>query len=120
MLFLVIALLVFITQTLLSHWWLIAIDCFVASLLVGKKAFTAFFSGFFGVALVWLGYMLFVNSQNEGLLLGRIGELFGLKKAWLFQEMWLVIITSFLGGLMGGMSALTGYYFKTIWKKAED
>ncbi len=114
MLFLVIAFLVFITQTLFSHWWLIVVDCFVASFLVGKGGFNAFFSGVFGVGLVWLGQTLYTNSQNEGLLLGRMSELLGLGGNWI------IAITVLEGALMGGMSALTGYYFKALWIKSED
>jgi hypothetical protein len=114
MLFLVIALLVFITQTLLSHWWLVMIDCFVAAWLVGKSSLASFLSGFLGVLVVWLGYALFVNSQNEGLLLGRISELLGLGKTMI------IIITVLVGSLAGGMSALTGYHFKAMWKKTDE
>ena len=70
MLLIVIALLVFITQWLFYHWWWIIIDAFVATLLVKvRSGWAAFFSGFVGVGLVWLGYIYFINVQNEGLLL---------------------------------------------------
>ena len=113
MLFLVIALLVFITQSLFYHWWFILIDCFVAALLVGKQAGSAFLSGFLGVGVVWLGQILYTNSMNEGLLLDRIGILFGLKGYWI------IIITILIGGITGGFSALTGYHLKTLWKKKD-
>ena len=112
MLFLVIALLVFITQTLFSYWWLVAIDAFVASLLVGKKAFNAYLSGFFGVALVWFGQIYYINSQNEGLLLGKISKLLGISGELL------IIVTLLIIGTVGGLSALSAYYLKSIVKKA--
>jgi len=114
MLFLVIVLFVFITQYLLPNWWwLIAVDCFLATLLVGKKGWTAFLSGFLGGGLVWTSYALLINNQNEGLLLGRMAQLFG-------RELWIIIATGFIGAIMGGMSALTGYYFKAMWEKVDD
>lgn len=115
MLFLVTALLVFITQFLLpDFWWVCMVDCALAALLVGKGSLNAFLSGFFGVALVWLGYMLFVNSQNEGLLLGRISQMFGLSGNLL------IALIACIGGLVGGMSALTGYNLKAMLKRNED
>lgn len=90
------------------------VDCFLAAVLVGKQSFSSFISGFFGVLLVWLGYMLFINSQNEGLLLGRVSQMFGLRGEWLMA------IIALIGGLVGGMSSLTGYYLKAMLKKVED
>lgn len=115
MLFLVTILLVFITQFLLPDWWWICmVDCSLAAILVGKHSFNSFFSGFLGVLLVWLGYMLFINNQNEGLLLGRVSQMFGLRGEWL------IAVIALLGGLAGGMSSLTGYYFKDMLKKVDD
>ena len=90
------------------------VDCSLAALLVGKHSFNSFISGFFGVLLVWLGYMLFVNSQNEGLLLGRVSQMFGLSGELL------IAVIALIGGLVGGMSALTGYHLKAMLKKVED
>lgn len=112
MLFIVIALLVFITQYLLDYWWLIAVDAFIAAILVGKTSTYSFFSGFFAVAIVWFGMAFYLDYQNEGLLMGRVSEMIGLPSSF-----WVLVITSFIGGLVGGFAALTGYSFKSLWIK---
>lgn len=111
MLFIIITLLVFITQSVFTHWWLIAIDAFFAALLVGKTPFRSFLSGFVAVALVWLAMALFINQQNEGLLLGKVSELFSLSSTWL------LVITTLIGAFVGGFSALSGFYLKAIFMK---
>jgi hypothetical protein len=112
MLFLVIALLVFITQSLLYQWWIIAIDAFLAALLLGRSGWQSFFSGFLGVGVVWFGQAFFLNYQNEGLLMAKVAQLFQLP-----DDYWLLLITGLVGGLVGGFSALSAYSIKSLWKK---
>ncbi len=112
MLFIVIALLVFITQYLLDYWWLIAVDAFLAAILVGKSGLSSFLSGFLAVGLVWFGMAFYLNYQNEGLLMGRIAEMF-----FNMMPIWILVITAFIGGLVGGFAALTGFSLKSLWMK---
>ncbi len=111
LLFIVIALLAFISQSLLMHWWFAALSAFLGALLLGKGAWSSFFAGFFAIALVWLGQAYFLNIRNEGLLLGRISELFSLTSVWVF------VITVSIGALTGGFASLSGYSLKAIFKK---
>ncbi|WP_051295884.1 hypothetical protein [Eisenibacter elegans] len=112
MLFIVIALLVFITQFLLHHWWLVIIDAFIAAVLLGRKSWGSFLSGFFAVGLVWFGMAWFLNYRNEGLLAGKIIQLFPLS---LQSPYWLLFFTALIGGLVGGVSAWSGYSLKALW-----
>jgi hypothetical protein len=112
MLFIVIALLVFITQSLFYQWWLIIVDAFVGALLLGKSGWQAFLSGFLGVGLVWAGQAFYLNTQNEDLLASKIANLF-----FLPNSLALLGITAFLGGLVGGFSALSAYSIRAFWQK---
>lgn len=112
LLFIVIALLAFISQSLLMHWWLSAVSAFLGALLLGKGSWSSFFAGFFAVGLVWLGQAYFLNLKNEGLLLGRISEMFGLSPVLIFT------ITVGIGALTAGFASLSGYSLKAIFKKA--
>ncbi|MCU0445919.1 MAG: hypothetical protein MUE85_13490 [Microscillaceae bacterium] len=111
MLFVVIALLVFITQSLFYHWWLIVVDAFLGALLLGKNGWQAFLSGFLAVALVWAGQAFYWNYQNEDLLANKIADLF-----FLPNSMALLGVTVLIGGLVGGFSALSGYSIKAFWQ----
>ncbi len=115
MLFLVIALLVFITQSLFTDFWLSAASAFIASLLLGKSNFHSFFSGFFGVGVIWLGYILFIDTQNESLLSDKIAQLFKLPSGT-----WLMVVTVCIGGITGGLSAWTGYALKALFIVKKD
>jgi hypothetical protein len=114
MLFIVIALLVFITQSLFYHWWLIIIDAFVGALLLGKNGWQAFISGFLGVGLIWAGQAFYLNNQNEDLLANKIADLF-----FLPNSLALLGVTVLLGGLVGGFSALSGYSIRAFWQKKQ-
>ncbi|TAE74145.1 MAG: hypothetical protein EAZ85_05160 [Bacteroidetes bacterium] len=110
MLFIVIALLVFITQSLFTDFWLSAASAFIASFLLGKNNLHSFLSGFCGVGVIWLGYILFIDTQNESLLADRIAQLFKLSSGT-----WLIVVTTCLGGITGGLSAWTGYALKSLF-----
>ncbi|EAY28073.1 hypothetical protein [Microscilla marina] len=112
MLFIIIALLVFITQSLFAAWWWIAVVAFVAAVLVGRSNLEAFLSGFFGVACVWVARAYFINQANDGLLSGKIAQFFALPSGD-----WLLIVTGVIGGLVGAFAAWTGYSLKAIWSK---
>ncbi|GAB4396673.1 MAG: hypothetical protein OHK0053_11220 [Microscillaceae bacterium] len=114
LLFITIALLIFITQSLFSSWWLLALDAFAGAVLLGRSAGGAFLAGFFGAGLVWGGYAFFLNQRNEGLLLSRIAELFHLPSWGVYA------ITMGIAALVGGLAAWSGYSLRALWWKKPD
>ncbi len=112
LLFIVIALLVFISQSLLSYWWLSAVSAFVGALLLGRGAWSSFLAGLMAVGLVWLGQAYFLNMRNEGLLLGKIANLFS------FSPVIIFVITVAIGALTAGFAALSGYSLKALFVKS--
>jgi len=105
--FLLIALLSLLAQFLLP-WWSLALVAFLVCLATQSKALSAFGAGFFGVALVWLIYALVVQLRTDGVLTGRMSEL--LVKA--NQPALLIGVTVLLGGVVGGLAGLSGYYVR--------
>lgn len=113
MLFIIIAILVFITQSLFSAWWWVAVVAFVAAVLVKARSnIEAILSGFLGVAGVWAIQAFFINQANEGLLAGKIAPIFSLPSGD-----WLLVITGVIGGLVGAFSAWSGYSLRVILRK---
>ncbi|NJO03162.1 MAG: hypothetical protein HC880_17100 [Bacteroidia bacterium] len=47
-------------------------------------------------------------------MLDKVAALFSLQPSW-----WLLVITILIGGLVGGLAALSGYSVRAIWKKAD-
>lgn len=112
MLFIIILILSLITG-FITPWWLAAIIAFVTAVYAGKKPAQAFWSGFIAVFIVWIVLILFKTVPNNHVLADRVAILFHLPH-WTF----LLIITALLGGLVGGMSALSGFLVRrAFWVK---
>ena len=84
-------------------WWSIVVVAIIIGTLTEKSGIRAFTIGFLGVALLWGIYATIINSQNDSILANRMGELLGDT-----SPISLILITALIGGLVGGMGALTG------------
>ena len=93
-------------------WWAIAIIAFLAAVLTGKKAGHAFGVGFGGVFLAWLVAALFKSIPNNNILATRVANMLHLPH-WTL----ILLITALIGGLVGGMAALSGFYIKKAFSK---
>ncbi len=110
MLFIVILLLVFITQSIFYHFWLVAVDAFVACLLLGKSFRHSLWSSFFAVLIVWAGQAYMIDSQNGSLLSTKMAILFGLGRSE-----WVFLITILVGALTGALGGLAGFSLRNIF-----
>lgn len=107
------ALLSFIAELYLP-WWGVAIAAFVAGTLIIQKAGLSFLAGFLGVLLLWAGLSFWIDTKNEGILSARIGELLGIGA----NSFLLILITGFVGGLVGGFAAMSGTFLRAKAKPA--
>jgi hypothetical protein len=111
MLFIIILILSLIAG-FITPWWAAAIIAFVAAVYAGKKPGEAFLSGFFAVFIVWVVLALFKSVPNNHVLASRVAVLFHLP-GWAI----LLILTAIIGGLVGGLSAISGVYVRRAWEK---
>ena len=111
MLFIIIFVLTLIAG-FITPWWAAAIIAFVSALYAGKKPGQAFWSGFLGVFIVWVMLILFKTIPNNHILASRVATLF-------YMPHWtiLLFITALIGGLVGGMSAMSGVLVKKVFEK---
>jgi cell division protein FtsX len=93
-------------------FWVAGVVTFILSLLFSNSAGNAFFSGFWAVGLVWLMMSLVSHIPNGGILTDKVSRMFSLPFSWL-----LIVITVFIGALIGGISALAGYHTANLFKK---
>lgn len=93
-------------------WWTIAILCFVISIAFFEKAKHALIVGFTTVFSLWLILAFYKSYQNDFILLERMSNLLGLGSKWL-----LPFITALIGGIVGALSSLSGYYLQSINEK---
>lgn len=90
-------------------WWIIAPIAFGICFWQSHTAGKAFLEGTASVTLVWAAYVGFLNFQNGGVLASRMTEL-------LFKMPnnpgLLLTITPLIGGLVGGIAGLAGFYVR--------
>lgn len=84
-------------------WWSVAVIAFLVSWLIGLKPGKAFLAGFLGIAIFWLIAALCHDIPNDHILSRRMATLFHLPGYGLF-----IIVTVFIGGLVGGIAAWAG------------
>lgn len=88
-------------------WWVGAIIAFIAAWFAGKRSGQTFWSGFLAVAAAWLILALFKSVPNDHILASRVAKMIGLPH-WTL----VLLITLIIGGLAGGMAALSGLLVK--------
>lgn len=93
----------FILQTFLP-WWTMAVGAFAVSYLMGNKGWIAFLAGFVGVAFLWVGMAIYIDSLTQSVLTEKINRLLPVNA---------FVITLLIGGLVGGFASLTGALLKS-------
>jgi hypothetical protein len=111
MLFLIILILSFASGYFLP-WWIVAIISFLTALIIGTTAKSSFWQAFIAVLIVWIVLALFKSIPNDHIMATRIAHLFHLP-GWGY----ILAVTGILGGLVGGMSALSGLLLKRAFQK---
>lgn len=111
MLFVIILILSLIANFFVA-WWAVAIIAFLAAYFLGQTSAQAFWSGFLAVFLVWTVLALFKSVPNDHIMAARMSELLHLPH-WGF----ILVITAFIGGLTGGLAALSGELIQKLFKK---
>lgn len=103
---------------LVLPWWSLAIVAFAVCFWRGpasrgpasrsSKPALAFWYGFAGVALVWLAYALLIHVRTDSIFTGRMSQLLFKADA----PALLMLATAVLGGLVGGLAGLAGYFVR--------
>ena len=111
MLFLIILVLT-IAGSYFLPWWTLAMIAFGAAYFFGKKPGQSFFSGFAAIFVAWTILALIQTLPNNNILADRVANLMQLHN-WVF----LLLATGLVGGLVGGMSALSGVLIRKAFTK---
>ena len=103
----IIAILSFIL-TLFLPWYIPFIVCFLTGIILSNKPGNNFLAGLLGVGLFWLCYTLFLDIRNEHILSSKVAQLFSDSLQTQITTGVLVMATTFLGAVLGGLSAMAG------------
>lgn len=87
----------------LFPWWSMAIGAFLVGFVFSDSGFISFLAGFIAVSLLWLGLALYIDSSTQSILTDKVSQLFPLN---------LFLLTSIIGGLVGGLASMTGSLLK--------
>jgi hypothetical protein len=98
---------------LIFTWWTAAVAAFIVALIIPQSGCRAFLAGLIAVGLLWFIYALFISLNNDGILAARVIGLFPLPHSAFL----LILITGIIGGLVGGLGALTGNRLKYLIHK---
>lgn len=98
----VVLLLSWILQSFLP-WWTMAIGAFATGLYFRQNGFMSFLAGMLGVGLLWYGMAWYADSSTSSILSEKVAGIFPTKTIGL-----LLLVTAFVGGLVGGLASMTG------------
>lgn len=102
---LLIAVLAFILGNFLP-WWSIAIAAFVISVFIKQQPFAAFLAGLLGIGLLWAIQAYLIDVANDSILSRKVASLLPLQGS----PALLISFTALLGGIIGGLAALSGNF----------
>ncbi|WP_339878983.1 hypothetical protein [uncultured Algoriphagus sp.] len=108
------ALIVLVFNPFLPYWSVMLL-IFIFAAIIGNKGAGAFFAGGLGMGLVWLGQSIYISTVSGSSLPNKMGELMGFG-----NEIALFAITGVLGFLLGAFSALSGSFFRKLFKRKPD
>ena len=95
-------------------WWTMAIVCFLIGGIVGMNGIKSFFTGFLAIGLLWAGYAFYLDYNSIGALTEKMVALFN--NTIPLNNHTLMLLTGLIGGLVGGMSCMTGSLGRWIFK----
>jgi hypothetical protein len=85
-------------------WWSIALIAFIVAVFIPQSLGSGFLAGFLGIFLLWAVVATWIDVKNQGILSHKIAQLLPLGGS----SVLLILVTAFVGGLVGGFAAMAG------------
>ena len=102
------AILSYLTELFLPTWCIFICAAAVATI-CHTSSVSAFISGFVAVGLLWTLMATVIDAKTNAILSTKMAPLFGLQSATT-----LILLTGLVGGIMGGLGALSGQQIRTL------
>ena len=114
MLFLIMFIAVLATY-FLPVWWAFMPVMFIIAFWGKGSGGRIFISGCLSTMLAWILLSLVKSIPNHNMLATKVARLFSLPH-WMI----LLLFTGMIGGILGGLSALTGHSMRASWKSRSE
>jgi len=100
----------FLLQSFLP-WWSMAVGSFAMGYLFNNGGSKSFLAGVLGVGLLWFTMSYYIDQTTHSILSEKVGKLLPVNP---------FLLTALIGGLVGGLSALTGAWLRAGSKSTSD
>jgi len=100
---------------LFMPWWSIAPASFIAAIIVHQSPVRSFLAGFFALFILWGSLAWWMDIKNHGILSKKIAMILPLNG----NTFLLILVTAFVGALVGAVAALTGSLLQTAVKQTK-
>lgn len=100
----------FIVELILP-FWSVALVAFCICAMMPSRTMSSFGISFISVFLLWTIMTIGIDSSTNHILTDKIAQLFGI------DNIFLLLITALIGGLVAGFGGMTGNLFKVLVTK---
>ena len=95
------------------EWWTVAIAAFIGGAIFGKSSGETFVKGMIAVIIVWLLMVCYYHFSTQGILSNKIAQILPMGG----NAGILILVTVLIGGLVGGLGAMSGFLVRNLFKK---
>jgi len=90
-------------------WWSFAITNLIVAIAIPQKPLISFVSGALAVGLLWACLSMIIDQSNHHILATKVASILPMKGSYVL----LILVTSIVGGLVGGLASLTGSFLRS-------
>lgn len=85
-------------------WWNMPIVAFIIAVVIKQSPGKSFLTGFSSIFILWAVLAFIIDQKNESILSKKIAQILPLGGSTIL----LILVTTFVGGLVAGFAALSG------------
>jgi len=89
-------------------WWSFVVTNLIIAIALPIKPLQSFIAGALGVGALWAGLALGIDLANNHILSTKVAQILPLRGSYIA----LIIVTAFVGALLGGLASLTGSFVR--------
>jgi len=89
-------------------WWSFVVTNLIIAIALPIKPLQSFIAGALGVGALWAGLAFGIDMANNHILSTKVAQILPLGGSYIA----LIIVTAFVGALLGGLASLTGSFVR--------